>query len=132
MKNKIFFSILFLLSFAISVLNIYAGRYFWYWRFSWFDLLMHFTGGVTVALILLYFSKAPGLKEKIKTASFILFSTVFIAIMWEVMEFLLDQNLFGKNYFFDTITDIFIALVGATIISIFSDKIKIVNSKEGN
>lgn len=132
MKNKIFLSILFLLSVIIVVLNIYAGKYFWYWRFWWFDLVMHFTGGVTIALILFYFSQVFGLKEKIKISSLILFFTVFIATVWEVTEFFIDYNLFGKNYFFDTITDIFIALVGATIVSIFSDKIEIVNSREKN
>lgn len=132
MKNKTFFSILFLLSFTIVILNIYAGKYFWYWRFSWFDLIIHFTGGITVALILFYFSKILNLKEKIKVMSLILFSTLFITISWEIMEFLIDDNLFGKNYFFDTFTDIFVALIGASIISVFSDKIRIVNSKEEN
>lgn len=132
MRNKIFLSVSFLLSVIIVILNIYAGKYFWYWRFWWFDLVMHFTGGVTVALMLSYFSQVFGLKEKIKTFSLILFSTLFIITIWEIMEFFIDANLFGKNYFFDTITDIFIALVGAIIVSVFSGKIGIVNPREKN
>ncbi|MBU3969115.1 hypothetical protein KJ991_02815 [Patescibacteria group bacterium] len=130
MKNKIFLLILFLLSTTIAILNIYAGRYFWYWRFWWFDLAMHFMGGIAVALVLLYFYGVFNLKEKIKLISLILFSTFTIAVSWEIMEFLIDANLFGKNYFFDTLTDIFIGLIGALIVFFMSNKIGIVNSRE--
>lgn len=130
MKNKLFLMILFFLALSLAFLNFYAGLYFWYWRFWWFDLFMHFTGGVSVALLVLYLYKNFKLKEKISVASAILFVTITISVLWEIMEFLIDANLFSGNYFVDTLTDIFIALTGAFIISLLSNKIKIKTNNE--
>jgi len=126
MKNKIFLILVLLMSALLAVLNFYAGQYFWYWRFSWFDLLMHFIGGITLALLFSYlYKKLVSDYEKIKLAYSIFLPIIIIAVLWEIMEFMIDANLFGKNYFIDTLTDIFIALFGALIIFLFSDKIDI-------
>lgn len=132
MKNKLFLLILFLLVSLLAFLNFYAGQYFWYWKFWWFDLIMHFSGGVSIALLVFYLHKIFELKEKININSLIFFITITIAILWEIMEFLIDANLFGGNYFFDTLTDVFIALIGALIVSSLSNKIKIEIYKEEN
>ena len=93
---------------------------------------MHFIGGISVALLVFYLHKIFELEKKVDIISFILFVTVTIAILWEIMEFLIDANLFSGNYFFDTLTDIFSALTGASIISVLSNKIKIEIYNEEN
>ena len=50
-SSKTIFSLLIFILFihALATVN------FWYWRFPWFDIPMHFFGGFWVAMAFLYF-----------------------------------------------------------------------------
>lgn len=97
-----------------------------YVRFSWWDIFLH-TGnsiilgfiGMTFVYILLITSKIKA--KPILVATFSIFFAVFIGVIWEIFEFTMDQ-LFGfnmqKSGLADTMTDLMMDVVGASLIGI--------------
>ena len=99
------FLVALLLSFTLAVLQQWAVADHLYWRYEWFDVLMHFLGGLTIASILI------ALLSKFRPAWFgLLLVGVFIG--WEVFEYV-----FGipreSNYVFDTALDFLMDALGA-------------------
>ena len=77
-------------------LHAFALAFFLYWKYWWFDILLHFLGGIFVglfALYLYYYSRyiQPQHFHK-RYAFFLSFATVaLIGIMWEFFEFSSDK-----------------------------------------
>jgi len=115
-KQKFIPIILFILSIILVMLNHYAGVYFLYWRFWWFDIVMHFLGGSIISLLSIYIYKSFfgdfNDRRSIIVISFSLVFVFIVAIFWEVFEFFMDSNIKEANYFLDTITDILMAILG--------------------
>lgn len=94
-----------ILSAALAALHIWAMVDFLYWRHIWFDIPMHYLGGLTSAVFVIGFllHKRPWI-----TAALLL--AIFIG--WEVFEFV-----FGlpreSNYAFDTVIDLVMDTLGA-------------------
>lgn len=107
MDRKRLFKILAYLIVLIFLVNYVAVKLYWYNSIWYFDMIMHFLGGLWVGLISLYFfsSKTPYLK--------ILLFVLFIGLGWEIFE-LLFNNIIAQNPFnaLDTISDIFFDLSG--------------------
>jgi len=95
------FSLKFILGFLIFILLVHtlATVKFWYWTIWWFDIPMHFLGGVWVALAFITLNS----KLRIKNSEFavklpnylitILITLSFVAligVLWEFAEFLFD------------------------------------------
>jgi len=106
-------------------LHAFALAFFLYWKYWWFDILLHFLGGIFVglfALYLYYYSRyiQPQHFHK-RYAFFLSFATVaLIGIMWEFFEFSSDKFAIyiGRREalqqgFQDTLGDLFFDLVGA-------------------
>ncbi len=80
---------------VIAVLNYYAFQNFWYWRIVWFDLVMHFLGGlfVSVSIIWLYLAwNRLSLQEAgFRRILFIgLAGALVVGGAWELFEFGVD------------------------------------------
>lgn len=106
--------------FSVFVLNALASYFYWYQSFVWFDMMMHFFGGITVGLFfcfLLFGTYRSWLKNrknwKIWVAGTIL--TLCVALLWEVMEFSV-QHLFNIDGVLatpgDSVSDVICGLVG--------------------
>ncbi len=93
------------LSLATAFLQNAALADFWYWRYPWFDLPMHYLGGLAVSALLIAF-----LERHKPRAFMLLFALVIIG--WEVFEYV-----FGipreENYALDTVLDLIIGSLGA-------------------
>lgn len=121
-RKLLFLSLLLII--IISSLNIWAIKdylYFFYW---WFDLLLHFLGGVWVAVsfLWLYFYSnilgKPSLeRRRIFLATIVAF--LVVAVGWEIFEIAIGQILEDPNYVFDTVTDIIIGGLGAFVAYIY-------------
>jgi hypothetical protein len=92
-----------------------------YWVFPWFDMLMHFLGGMWLALtIFALMSKhlAYLAKHPIFMLVALLGGTLFFGFLWEVMEFFIDLIL-GTDYFQpnlpDTLSDLTFDLLGGLV-----------------
>ncbi len=114
---------LFIFSFVlislVAGLNKMALNFFLYWRFWWFDIMMHFLGGLWIGSIVLWFYYFSGyIKNPIKTKKYIFWisviSVVIVGLGWEVFEFLIDANL-REGYFGDTILDLIMDIIGAIV-----------------
>lgn len=84
----------------------------WYSLLWWFDIPMHYLGGLWLALAVAYFfpPKEGSLKSILGTIAGVL----FFAIAWEVFEYFVDENI-ARNGFdiHDTLSDICFDLAGA-------------------
>src|SRR3989338_4819915 len=98
MVRKLFLNQIFVLVFFIAILHISATIFHFYWSIWWFDLPVHFLGGVWMSLAslwLLFFSGYVHLRAK-KPLDFImtaLLITLSFGILWELFEYLVGPDL---------------------------------------
>jgi hypothetical protein len=79
----------------------------WYWYYPWFDTMMHFLGGLTVATF------GIGLLQK-KRALVFLGGMLAIAFGWELFELLINAQR-ERNFVFDTSLDLLMDALGMMI-----------------
>lgn len=126
MKKTIFFLILIL---AINMAGLY---YQWYLNYSWFDQILHFSGGFLIAILFSIYLKDHLLdNSKLKNTLIILGVVSFIGLIWEFSEYMANivlspiiYNFFSvKTYFMgdlnDTVNDLLMDIVGAGVFSFF-------------
>ncbi|MBP7846212.1 MAG: hypothetical protein KA007_02120 [Candidatus Pacebacteria bacterium] len=119
LNKKIFITLI--LTAVLLFLHVGAIKFGWYYLFYEFDMLPHFLGGLVVFLIIYNFAL---IFEKEIKISKILLLVFFVTIGWEFFEIYLD-NTFGVEYArtFDSVSDIFLGMAGATIGAFFTAKI---------
>ena len=84
-----------------------------YWYYSWFDMIMHFWGGI---LVVLGVYAICSLKHvPLKPTTLIIFSTLAITmLLWEIFEW--KAGLFDpQTHLFDTTKDIIVGLIGGLV-----------------
>ena len=103
----------------LAILNWYANAYFLYFRFWWFDIVMHFLGGVFSALALLwayhyvfgkYFDQR---RERLLLVALV--GTLIVGVLWEVFESIAGIHALEGNIIPDTSLDIIMDLLGAYV-----------------
>lgn len=135
-KKKLLAKLLWLILF-IFFINFFASFVFsWYWTIWWFDMFMHFLGGIWVSLafLWLFYTRFVTLigKEKTFTVFALVFFSVFaVAFLWEIFEFSIDTFItLKKQDIFDTLSDILLGLAGGMTGTLyFLYKIKGASSK---
>jgi len=111
------FRFLFALIALIAVLHIVAFKLHFYWQFWWFDMLMHFLGGLWVGLSALWFIffsgyVGPFRARLFNTFAVSLFSIVVVGSVWEFFELWIGFPT-EENYTIDTTIDLIMDIVGA-------------------
>ena len=112
-------------SFFVLILIVvlhFLGSYFnWYWTYKWFDIPMHFLGGLWVALtalwIFCYFGHISSIINYKTKIFFIVFLAIFIiGISWEIFE-LVGKITFMDDvgYWTDTFGDLFNDFLGGMV-----------------
>jgi uncharacterized BrkB/YihY/UPF0761 family membrane protein len=102
----------------VLVFHLSALSNFWYWKYWWFDILMHIAGGYVILLLIIigwerYLRAHSGsLKRAIITA---LFGVLLVAVGWEVFEYKAGVTFLDDNYYVDTALDIFMGVLGAIL-----------------
>lgn len=103
---------------TIAVLHHMALFKFYYWNYGWFDVLMHFLGGLWVALFFLWFVGWFNLPIKISVKTLVVFLVV-IAFLWEAWELFYGlTNSAKEGYVVDTSVDILMGLLGTLSVSL--------------
>lgn len=99
----------------------------WYDKFPWFDIAVHFVGGVWVTFAI--FALVP-LFEKISDPKKLILSLVFAAlgagVAWEILEFTIE------NYYLvdfqgpplDTLSDLIVDVLGGTLAAFYIRNLK--------
>ncbi len=103
---------------TLAITNFFATTYFLYWKYSWFDMPMHFLGGVCVALgfaILPFFRIT--LPPQYRTLLPYLLFVFLIGIGWEVFEYVNGISLASadERFLTDTLEDLFFDLLGGFV-----------------
>lgn len=90
-----------------------------YFSVWWFDIVMHFLGGLWIALIALWFYKAfAGEDAESGKGYFVaLVTVVVVGILWEVMEIWAGLTWTHGDYKIDTVIDLIMDVVGAIFAS---------------
>ncbi len=101
-----------------------ALTFFLYWKLWWFDVVMHFFGGITVAL---GFFTLKDLVRQIPDRFLyvvpIMAGALFVILAWEIFEY--QFGLFKSDgYVVDTVTDIVLGLVGAFLGFLLGHKLR--------
>lgn len=116
---------------VILALQAVATYFYWYWRIWWFDMPMHFAGGLWIGLSMLWLIFSSGrihwTMKRDTRSIFVtgILSVLAIAVLWEIFEYGVDV-LFprGTPYdMYDTLSDIFWGVCGGAVASFsFSQK----------
>ena len=123
-KKESLLFVLLVLIFLIAVLHISAIELFWYWRVWWIDIVMHFLGGLWIALASLWVTFYSGLVKNVRRTPGVFFivtvvSAIVVGIGWEVFEFL-SGAFIGVGLSQDTFHDLFADLGGALTVFLFA------------
>lgn len=93
------------LALVLTLLQQWALGEFLYWRYVWFDVPMHYLGGLALAVFTI------GFLARLKPWSFIALIAILL-VAWEVFGYLfgIPQQ---DNYQFDTALDVLMGALGA-------------------
>ncbi len=125
MLRQKLFKEFFFLSAIVGSLNLWALQSDLYWKYNWFDSMMHFLGGALVGSFFLwvYFFSGFFAPEKRNFRHFILIALLGVALVgfsWEIYELVLGEAKLQKDqYLFDTTLDLIMDTLGALAICLF-------------
>lgn len=123
MQSRPFPLILVFLVVAIAIVNALAEQYSWYWTMRWFDMPMHFAGGVWLAGVGIWLRFFSGkFSEITKSFSSLVtwgVGTAFsVGFVWEVYEGFVALATKGHlNAMSDTFGDLSFDILGGFVIS---------------
>lgn len=109
----------------IAIVNALAYKFSWYWRIPWFDMPMHFLGGLWVGSVALWLSVScrASFKKSGNLKIFIisLFSALVVGVLWEVFEFNVDTiiSVSGQNDILDTMSDMTFDILGSIVAGVY-------------
>lgn len=133
-RSLILLLIILALSIVFKILHLFVFEYFLFWRFWWFDTIMHFLGGVLVALVVIWtlrhIQKLEELIQRQKYFWSVVLLVVFaVGVSWEVFELIAGLQP-AQNYVLDTGSDLLMDIVGGSIACILLFKTRLMRVLE--
>jgi hypothetical protein len=105
----------FILLFALFAVFHYVALVFsLYWYYWWFDIVMHFWGGMLLGLLFHIVTKAYGSHLQSRV-SVLVGWLLAVTVGWEIFEFVIKADR-GSNYLVDTSIDIAMGLCGGLLV----------------
>lgn len=115
-QNKIFRAMFWIL-FIVGAMNAIAYKLYLFWTVIWFDMVMHFLGGLFVSLF--FFAMLSVLKSKLSYVEKLVLGVVFtvlVGLVWEYYELVIGvTNLADTVYWGDTGMDIVMDTLGSIV-----------------
>ncbi len=114
----------------IFILNSTAQTQFLYWKYWYFDMPMHFLGGVFLGFlaiyVLVFIFKKPVISKKYLFIFQVFLFVLVLSIAWELYEFFIDHTFTVRNpNYIDTLSDLFFDLAGGCVSLLFLVKNKV-------
>lgn len=112
----------------VAVLHQLAIVFSLYWSIEWFDILMHFLGGLWVgffALLVFFSSGIIKVTENVRNAGMIflvvIFSVLVVGLTWELWELFvgLSDQIADRS---DTILDVVMDSIGGVVAFYYGNK----------
>ncbi len=121
MERKKFPKFLFSLIFFIAIVNTLAVTFSWYWRIPWFDMPMHFLGGLFVGSVALWFYSQSVERRYLRALLVSIGAVLMVGGLWEVFEFSVDTivSVSEQNGIIDTLSDIIFDIIGGTMAVVY-------------
>jgi hypothetical protein len=127
MDRKKLFNTLAILIVAIFLINALANKFYWYSSIWYFDMIMHFLGGLWVGILAFYFFSPQTISFRLILK--ILMMVFMVGVGWEIFEVLVDKVVFLNSFsIIDTVSDIIFDIIGG-IAAIFYYMKKIMTVK---
>lgn len=102
------------LGILIAFLQLLATRYFLYFELWWFDIPMHFLGGLFIGSAFLWAWRFEPIVKRMTPLSMFMsafLATLTIGIAWEIFEYVTDSYA-AANYTLDTALDLLMDIFG--------------------
>lgn len=131
-RKKLLKHLVFLV-FFIFIADFLARSFYWYSLIWYFDMIMHFSGGLWVGLVSLYFFPSRYFSSvNFSSTLRVLLCVLFIGVSWEVFELLVDKVV-AQNPFnaLDALSDVFFDLSGGAVAVLYFLKTIMPVSKNG-
>ena len=93
-------------------LNQIALVFYFYWTLAWYDIMMHFLGGLTIGVFLICIFRIANIRTRSFLTIFLL--AMFISVDWEIFEYVNDIIDPTENYAMDTAYDLVMDALGIT------------------
>lgn len=101
---------------VLAVAHILALELYLYWHYPWFDLVTHFLGGVTIALLWQWFCLVCDSGQVIGKDILVTLGVVLVvAVGWEVFELAIGRPVL-EDFWTDTILDLVLGLGGGAVV----------------
>jgi len=119
--QKLFVTTLFgicVLAALIFYLNTIALEYYLYWTYWWYDIVMHFLGGVLVAAMVVWvLTRFNFLPKQTRYSSFMwtLLFVLLVGASWEVFEYVNGFFIGEANIVADTALDLVMDVTGGVV-----------------
>lgn len=111
-QHKLLFSIL-VLSAVIAITHVAAIEFSIYWTLVWFDLVVHFLGGILIGLIGIWLLRFWHVRLSPRQVFVGVLGTVLVVGgLWEVFEWLAGNLMHAKNPVLDTTLDLLMDVLG--------------------
>ncbi len=115
MRSPVLFTFLASAAVLIAVVHRLAFQFYLYWEYAWFDIPMHFLGGVVISLLFLVLLLASPSFNRWRSISFGLLFVFVIGILWELFEIVAGISPFEPGFVTDTIIDLCMDLAGGVV-----------------
>lgn len=113
-----------LLIVGIAALYIIGFIFRWNYSLWWYDLLLHFLGGMWVAIAAKNFFVRPIGQIRRIGPIFIIALVALVGVTWEIYEFAIDELFFEERALWraqdgntDTMTDLMMDLLGGVVVA---------------
>ena len=112
-----FFWFLFGILVVIALMHQIGMAYHWYLYFWWFDVVLHFLGGIWIGGMTLWFYFLTGTKKNVTTNVHVFviagITVLIIGVAWEIFQIVIFTGVIDEDgYMFDTISDLILDTLG--------------------
>lgn len=111
--------VLFILVALLGALQQLAFAYYLYWTLPWFDIVMHFLGGIVVggAYVWVVTYEMPERFKKLRTFFSVFCFALVVGVAWELFEYLIgiDREYTTAVWRTDTFIDLVMDVSGAAL-----------------
>ncbi len=119
-KTETFIAATFVVLTFLYIAALSGDLFFYIW---WYDIPLHFLGGLWIGLLAVYLYYYSGFFKSILTENRLFFtmliSVIVVGALWEIFEYYTGLAFTVGNYTLDTVKDMFMDVLGGIVSYIY-------------